>query len=141
MDYEVRSELMEVLADARDAKKALTAAENELKAACGWGVVDMIGGKFVVGAIKHAKMRKAAQLIREAQAAIEVLNDNLDDASGLQALDLRSGSFSGVTDLLFDNLVSDAVVQKRLTDALKAVRNAITVVDGIMEDIKAAIRA
>lgn len=116
----------------RDIDEAIAAGESaltevrdmikDLKNAREWGQWDMHGGGS--GWSKHEAIDKARERSVRVKHALlkfqEELRDVYDGARVEIHLDL--GNFSRFTDIFFDNLISDWVVQKKIRKALDEVR-------------------
>ena len=115
-------EIDEAIYAGRNALNAIGEAENHLGSARGFGVWDMLGGGLISGLLKHSEMDSAGRYVDEARNALERFQRELRDVN----VNFNYGvQFDGVTkmfDLLFDNILVDALVQSRIKETQENLR-------------------
>ena len=126
-------EITEAINAANDALYYLSIADEKLSAARGWGIADLLGGKMLTTMIKLSRMSEAAEAMRAAAGALEVLNRELDGVDGYEDLDVNLDSYMGFADYFFDNTLIDLMTQSRISSASDAVRSIISEVEGILD--------
>lgn len=119
------TEIGEAIQAANDALEHLHEASEELDSAGNWGFIDMLGGGFFTSAIKHGRLSAAQDEVQAAKRALKRFSAELRDVDEDAGLDVEIGGILGVTDVLFDNIISDWLVQDRIEDAKRKVAEAI----------------
>ena len=118
-------EIREAIIAGEKAQQKLEEIANLLKNARNWGNWDMAGSRGnMAGYAKHNNIDKARAKVAHAKHALmrfeNELRDIFQDYERLE-FSLKLDSFSRFTDIFFDNLISDWVVQRRIQNALSSV--------------------
>lgn len=112
-------EIDEALMAGNEALGAIGRAESKLSGARGFGIWDMFGGGLISGLLKHSQMDDAQRYVNDANQAIKRFQKELSDIN----MSIQYGvSFDGVTkaiDILFDNILVDALIQSRIRETQK----------------------
>ena len=74
-----RKEVSEAITAGRQALSILRMAKDELRSAGNWGVVDMVGGGFFSGMMKHSKINHASSYMRMAKEKLLIFQRELKD--------------------------------------------------------------
>ncbi|MBS6397853.1 MAG: hypothetical protein KH452_12010 [Clostridiales bacterium] len=137
MNQEVmKQEIGEALAAGERALGSLYTAQNRLDSAGNWGIFDMLGGGFFTDMLKHSRMNDAAALMEKAKYDLQIFQRELRDVQMHLELKLELGGFLSFADFFFDGLVADYLVQSRISDAREQVRDAISRVEYLLDELK-----
>ncbi len=111
----------------------------DLRKARNWGQYDMMSDRGVASFVKHRTIDNARNLATEARHYLmrfrEELQDVYQDVQLTIHIDL--GNFSRFTDIFFDNLISDWVVQQKIKKALNQVKQVTDEVAYALEMLQA----
>lgn len=97
-----------------DLERNLDGALQALKKASNWGIVDLIGGGFITSLIKRENMKKAQGYIYNVRDLLRDLADEMQTDAPIMELDVDPDDLLGFTDIVFDNIFSDAMVQTKI---------------------------
>ncbi|MCI5511825.1 MAG: hypothetical protein MR436_15650 [Eubacterium sp.] len=61
-----KKEIREAIAAGERALNSLYAAQDKLKSARGWGMIDLFGGGLLTDMVKHSKMNDASRCMEDA---------------------------------------------------------------------------
>lgn len=128
----------EVLSAGREALAALEDAADSLDSAKRWGIVDILGGGLVTSVVKHARLGDANRALADARVALARFSGELADSRELCGLNAYVDSWNAFFDIAWDNVLSDIVVQKEISDAAERVDDAI---DKVKEAVRRLERA
>ena len=130
--------IQKAIAAGEEALECLSDAIESLKSASRWGVVDILGGNFVSGLVKHSKIDDSREKIGQARVALVRLDEALEDASYSGGLDVSIdlSSFLSFADFFLDNPVTDLVVQTKLTEAQSQLEDTYKTVRKTVEELK-----
>ncbi len=129
-----RREINEAINAADDALIHLQSARKCLNSAGNWGLLDMFGGDWITGLIKHGKMSKAEREIEEARYALQRFSKELRDVQGVSSIHIND--FLTFADFLFDGFVADVLVQSKISNAKKQCDDAIRQVEQIKSKLE-----
>ncbi len=115
---EAREAGKRALSSLREARECLTKASN-------WGLVDIFGGNFLSGAMKHARISEAQDKMAQAKADIQLFQNELGDVKDMEGLKLDISGFLTFADFFFDGAIADILVQSRIENAKDSVDQAI----------------
>ena len=130
MSYE--QERQEAIEAGQDALNALHQAEDYLKSARNWGILDILGGGLVINILKHSKMEKAKVYMERAKWSLERFGKELNDVAGYVDLDFNTTDFLNFADYFFDGFLADLAMQSRINKARDRVDEAIWKVEDIL---------
>lgn len=108
----------EALEAARNAAQPLGAVRQQLGGASSSSTFDMIAGS---GYAKHFQLQAADQLVWHAQRGLDVLTRELSDIGVNARPQLPRIETNWFSDILFDNIISDAIKHSKIQDAIKQV--------------------
>ena len=131
-DQEYR-ELQEAIQAADDALYHLQSARKYLNSAGNWGLLDIFGGGFISGIVKHDKMSDAEFEIEQTREALQKFSKELRDVSGYSSIHINS--FLTFADFVFDGIVADVMVQSQISKAKRECDDAIRRVSAIREEL------
>ena len=131
-----KKEIYEAITAGERALSSLYAAQDKLKSARGWGVIDLFGGGLITDMVKHSKMSDASRYMEDAKFHLKAFQKELKDVN--LSLDLRRevGGFLSFADFFFDGLVADYLVQSKIATAREQVDDAITMVKNILTSLR-----
>ena len=117
----------------------LHSALNELNRAFGWGVADILGGALFISLAKRKKMENANKDLLLAKNNINRMLRQFKSKTTITNIDFMPGGFVGTTDYLFDNFVSDIIVQEKIKNAQASVTENIEKLEIIREKLMKAL--
>lgn len=123
-----KKEIREAIAAGEKALNSLYAAQDKLKSARGWGMIDLFGGGFFTDMVKHSKMDDASRYMEDAKRHLKVFQRELKDVDLSLDLRMEVGGFLSFADFFFDGLVADYLVQSKIESAREQVEDAIMMV-------------
>ncbi|MDX1478434.1 MAG: hypothetical protein R3301_12060, partial [Saprospiraceae bacterium] len=103
----------------RQALALVRAMEKQLRKARDWGQWDMYGGRSR-GYLKHRSVDRARDLAHRVQHTLLRFRTELQDVFQNARIDVsvEMAEFDRFTDIFFDNLISDWVIQQKIKKAL-----------------------
>lgn len=125
-DDEERREAREA---GEQALKSLKEARGYLAKASSWGLVDIFGGNFISGALKHAHLAEARDAIVQARRDVQAFQNELGDVRDVEHLKIDVDGFLEFADFVFDGAIADILVQSRIEKAKDAVDDAIASIE------------
>ncbi len=135
-DYDRDKEIREAIYAGENALSSLREAERMLNSAGNWGLVDIFGGDLISGLMKHKKINDASQCLEEAKRDLRTFSRELDDVSGIEAMNVNVGDFLTFADFFFDGAIADFLVQSKISEAKRQVREAIYRVEDALRKLK-----
>jgi len=139
-------ELIDQLDDAikvgKQASDVLNKMIRQLQNAKNWGHWDMSGRKRGASYLKHSAVDRARDLSHHAKHLLMRFQNELKHIYGHHQVDLNLhfNSFSRFTDIFFDNLISDWIIQKKIQNALSNVMTVKDRVTRIMQSLEVDIQ-
>ena len=130
-DIQNPQEIHEAIHAADDALAALRRAEKSLSGAGGWGIWDMLGGGFFSSLMKHSRIGDAQRDLEEAQRALARFRNELADLGRVAEINLDMGGLLRFADFFFDNIFSDMMVQSKIREGQRQLRQAIDRIEEI----------
>lgn len=131
-----KKEIQEAIAAGERALNSLYAAQDKLKSARGWGMIDLFGGGLFTDMIKHSKMDDASRCMEDAKRHLEAFQRELKDVNLSLNLRMEVGGFLSFADFFFDGLVADYLVQSKIASAREQVEEAIIMVKNILTALR-----
>ncbi len=129
-----RREIVEAISAADNALNHLNSARRYLNSAGNWGLLDLFGGGFISGLLKHSKMSDAEREIENARFALQRFSKELRDVSGYSSIHINE--FLTFADLFFDGFVADILVQSKISEAKRQCNDAIRKVESIKMELQ-----
>ena len=123
-NYNRQKEIQEAIHAGENALRHLYSARDELRSAGNWGLLDMFGGNFLSGMMKHSKMDQARRSMENARNALASFRSELQDVHD-PALNMDIDGFLTFADFFFDGFLVDLLVQSRISKAKQQVEDAI----------------
>ncbi|WP_223701795.1 hypothetical protein [Sutcliffiella deserti] len=116
--------------------QALLSAVTSLEKAEGWGTFDMFGGGMLSTMVKHDHMDEATKYAHEAQSYMRSFQKELLDVNEEADLKVDMSGLLRFTDLFFDGLIVDWMVQGRIQDSLDKTRQQQYQIHDILSKLK-----
>jgi len=136
-DFTVKRKEIREAADAgRRLQAALRDVEQSLSDAKKWGTWDMLGGGMISTAVKHSHIDRANERLRKAEQLMHRFEQELADVHRTVDLGIEVGGFVKFADYFFDGLISDWVVQRKISDSLEHVRAELRKVDNALRSLE-----
>ncbi|MFT6334781.1 MAG: hypothetical protein ACJATI_001527 [Halioglobus sp.] len=138
--YEV--ELKEAFAMGSQTIGSLEKVLAQLKRARGWGNKDMMSGNVrYVKSMKHGAIDRAMNEVSRTKLLLHSFNRELADIGySNQRLGLQVENIARFPGVIFDNLISDWIVQNKIKGVLSTVSNLMDDVHLIMQSIQKDMR-
>lgn len=116
-------DIAEAMRAGREAEKIMIAIEKELRAARNWGRYDTAGGRYASSHAKHSAVQRAKDLSYRARHALLLFRRELEDVYEDAAIriEVHIEGFDRFTDIFFDNIISDWIIQQKINAALNDV--------------------
>ena len=97
-------------------------AERRLASARNWGYIDIMGGGFIIDAVKHSKLQKASRMMEEANGLMDELSRTLSGEGSQVDYRMRIGGLDAFADFFFDGIFADAYMASKIENSLASVR-------------------
>ena len=88
------------------------------------------------GFLKHKKINDASECLEDAKHDLKDFTDELDDVSEIADLNIDVGDVLTFADFFFDGFLADFLVQSKISNAKKQVREAIRRVEDALRKLK-----
>ena len=134
MNENEEEEKRRVTEAANYALKSLRAAKADLDSAFRWGVIDVIGGMYVISGIKHLKIESAKHHISEAMTWLQQFRRDTDHTDYANGKYMHLGIPGLVLDIGIDGVIPDVYAQARIAGLRTRVKEAITRLETIMRN-------
>ncbi|MDO4555815.1 MAG: hypothetical protein Q4B70_11805 [Lachnospiraceae bacterium] len=128
-------EIQEAKAAGNRSLASLKRAQKVLNSAGNWGLVDLFGGGFLTGMMKHSKLSEANQLMEQARLEIYNFQRELKDVNVPGNFGVNISDFLVFADFFFDGMIADWMVQSKIGEAKMQVNEAIERIEGILNDL------
>ncbi len=114
---------------------------KELQKAKNWGQWDMSGNNRSASYMKHSAIDRARDLSYSVQHLLARFHNDLTQIYGNMDLNfnVQLDSFHRFTDVFFDNLISDWIVQRKIQNALNNVLNVRDRIIRILQSLTAEV--
>lgn len=132
-------EINEAIVAGERALNSLYHAQDKLNSAKGWGLLDLLGGGFITGMIKHSRIDDASRCMEEAKYYLKAFQKELSDIDLSMDLRMEVGGFLSFADFFFDGLVADYLVQSKIEDAREQVADAIDMISNVLCKLRASV--
>ncbi len=122
-DKEVRwhTEIIEAIHIGEKVVSALDRIISHLLKAQQWGKVDLFSKGGYPDYMKHSAIDRATNEIYQTKPLLLIFKKELEDIGMGHHLILNLKSFSMFTDVFFDNLISDWIIQNKIKNALSSI--------------------
>ena len=133
-----QKELREAIDAGGSALKTAHEIVDCLKSANGLATWDLLGGGLLVDLAKHNELNNAQVLIERLQHRLRSFKTELSDVQ--MDLQLPVGDFLSVADYLFDGLIADWMMKKRIGRALEQIENTRDQLENTLARLRAALQ-
>ena len=132
----VKREIKEAIDAGERALQSLKSAQEKLNNASSWGIWDMFGGGFLATMMKHSKIEDAQSHMADAKYYLKVFQDELKDINinFLPRIDIEA--LLSFADFFFDGILSDYLVQSKISETKAHVAETITKVEDVLNKLK-----
>ena len=132
----VKREIKEAIDAGERALQSLKSAQEKLNSASSWGIWDMFGGGFLATMMKHSKIEDAQSHMDDAKYYLKVFQDELKDINinFLPRIDIEA--LLSFADFFFDGILSDYLVQSKISEAKSHVAGTIAKVEEILSELR-----
>ncbi|MDD4011060.1 MAG: hypothetical protein PHI83_02845 [Sphaerochaetaceae bacterium] len=131
-----RKEVNEALLAGQRVLDSLDKASRYLDKARTWGVIDIIGGGFISGLMKHSNLSDAQACLNGVKRDMEDFKRELRDVSMVCDFDVEIGTFLTFADFFWDGLIADFMVQSRINETRRNVEQARAKVVAMMNSLR-----
>lgn len=131
----IEKETLEAKLAGQAAIVSLNRAKEKLNSARNWGIYDLVGGGFFSSLIKHSKMSDAKDYIEDAKDKLDRFAKELRDVEYIRHINLDTSDFVGFSDVFFDNILADVLMQDRINKARAQIDEAIYRVEEIISKL------
>lgn len=135
MDYQLSIQIREAIQAGEQALSSLRESKSYLQSAGNWGLLDILGGGFVVNLIKHSKVNDASRCMEKARNDIRRFRNELDDVDDYLP-NIQVGDFLTFADFFFDGFVADVMMQSKIGKARRQVDEAMYQVESIVNRLR-----
>lgn len=132
----VKREIKEAIDAGERALQSLKSAQEKLNSASSWGIWDMFGGGFLATMMKHSKIEDAQRHMNDAKYYLKVFQDELKDINinFLPRIDIEA--LLSFADFFFDGILSDYLVQSKISETKAHVAGTIVKVEEILSELR-----
>jgi hypothetical protein len=100
----------------------------------------MLGGGMISTAMKHNRIDDARSAIHSAQRSLRQFEKELKDVQRDVSIHIEIGGLLTFADFFFDGLITDWMVQGRISDSLIQVNGKRSQIQTIVADLEAETR-
>lgn len=129
-------EITEALKAGEIALSSLQKARKRLESAKNWSLADLFGGGLFIDIVKHSRIKDTKTYLEEARDHLGIFRRELNDVRMFLNLDLEISDFLKITDIFFDNPVSDYMVHSKIGQAKEQIEETICQIENILSDLK-----
>ena len=97
-------------------------AQEQLKGARNWGIVDILGGGRFTSFMKHSKIENASPVMNQINALTRQLNNELRSVAVPTDFSPGVSTFAKFTDIFSRDIFIDVYVQSKVSSNLKQIR-------------------
>lgn len=118
-------------------KNALRSAEeiqSSLNSAAGWGMLDLFGGGFVSGLVKHNRLDQAQRQVDQLRFNLRCFRTELADVSAIDGdLNIEIDGFLRFADYFFDGFFADFMVMDKINRSKADVERITEQIRNVLE--------
>ena len=137
--YNKEKEIREAICAGQRALDSLYMANRKMSSASDWGFIDLLGGKWLSGLMKHSNLNDASVLLRKAKREIESFRAELGDIRDIPDLSSEIGDFLTFADFFWDGLLADIIVQSRIRECRGKIDDSIRRIEKIVKELKSYV--
>jgi len=132
----IRNEVRRAVNTGSDGAKILESMLSFLQQAKNWGNWDMMGKGRMASYNKHDAVDRARETAFQAKHVLGKFQQDLYNlGAGSFTFDIRIDSLGSFTDIFFDNLISDWIIQQKIKNALSNVYSVKDKVNRIIQSL------
>lgn len=120
------------------ARRELDAAMCRMESARGWGIWDMLGGKFVTTLMKHHRIDQGREHLDVASRALRRRKTELKQLSLSANLAPDIGGFAVFSDFVFDDIFSALYVQGKIQELRQQIESTLRQLDRVETALRKA---
>ncbi|MEE9437565.1 MAG: hypothetical protein V3V14_01110 [Saprospiraceae bacterium] len=133
--YQVELEQAQVAG--KNVGKSINIVYGHLKKAKDWGAWDMTSKSRHYKMMKHGAIDRAMQEVSRTKLILRIFNKEINDIGyKSQRMALKIDSISKFPGIIFDNLISDWIVQNKIKGVLSTVENLADDINLVLKSIK-----
>ncbi len=117
--FSIIKELKEAISAGTNVYNSLDATIKSLENAENLGTLDRFGGVFLSDGSKHGYIDDANHQAQTTKRLLRKFNAELSDVCNVYAKDIQIGSFTTFADFFFDGIISDYIVQPKISESLE----------------------
>lgn len=137
MENEImKKEIREAIDAGEHALKSLQAAQEKMRSAKSWGIMDMLGGGFFSSLMKHSNVDDSLEYVEQAKKDLCIFEKELMDVNISRNLHMELGGFLKCADVWMDNFFVDYMMQSKINEASQQVEQAIEQVEYLLGQLK-----
>lgn len=129
-------EITEAILAGERALESLQNARERLGKAKNWSLIDLFGGGLFTDVMKHSRLKETKEYLEESKEDLRNFRRELSDVQMFLNLNLEISDFLKVTDIFFDNPVSDYMVQSKISQAKEQLDETVCQVENLISDLK-----
>ncbi len=134
--YNIEKEVREAIAAGNRALDSLYLANRKLDSASGWGVMDLLGGRWFTGLMKHSNLSDASGYLYQAKQEIERFRSELGDIRDIPDMRDEIDDFLTFADFFFDGPLADLIVQSRIHETRRRIENTISSLERVIRELR-----
>lgn len=128
-------EIDEAISAGNAAIDQILSIEESLGSARSWGTLDILGGGFISGMVKHSHLDDAQNKVEHLQYLLSRFRTELSDVSIRADLQIQVDGFLRFADYFFDGIIADWAVLDRINESQGQVENVKCQVHSIMGNL------
>ena len=134
--YNREKEVTEAIRAGERALDSLYLANRKLSSASGWVFLDLFGGNFFSGLMKHSNLSDASVYLRRARNEVDRFRMELGDIRDIPEVNDEIGDFLTFADFFWDGALADILVQSRIHECRNRVNDSINKIERIIRELK-----
>lgn len=119
----------------RDILELLDDVDSDLVSARNWGIYDILGGKTLVGLIKHNKISNAEDRLDSVVRELQILQGELREVNLPTNSNINAGNFNKFMDIFVDNTIANWYTQAKISDGRRKVKDIRLMLEDIYRDL------
>ena len=102
----------------------------------GSSFLDLFGGNFFSGLMKHSNLSDASVYLRRARNEVDRFRMELGDIRDIPEVNDEIGDFLTFADFFWDGALADILVQSRIHECRNRVNDSINKIERIIRELK-----
>lgn len=131
-------EIDEAITAGLQAEESLRQATDKIREADGFSTWDVLGGGFIITALKHSALNESNSAIHEVQIALQRFKNELLDIQEIRREEMyvNVDGLVQFTDYVFDDFFSDWIVHSKIGKAKTHIEETLDDVIGTIQDLR-----